>query len=177
MPPATSAVNRRQVLAGMGRGVIAIALLPAAAACGSPPPPKVDDLAAQLTLAQADSELARAAAVAAPPQVAPALTQVASERSEHARALAEEIARAAGLPAPSASSTSTPESTTTTTTSATATPPPSAQDVTNALRTSADSAAALAATVSGYRAGLLASIAASCTAAYTVGLVIPKAPS
>jgi hypothetical protein len=177
VPPATSLVSRRQILAGMGRGMAAVALLPAAAACGSPPPPKVDELTAELTSAHTDSELARAAALAAPPPLAPALTQVASERSEHARALAEEIARAAGLPAPSASQTSTAESTTTTTTSAAATPPPTAQDVSNALRGSAASAGELAAKVSGYRAGLLASIAASCTASVTIGLVIPKAPA
>ena len=41
----------------------------------------------------------------------------------------------------------------------------------DALRTSAESASRLVATSSGYRAGLLASIAASCTASYTVALV------
>jgi hypothetical protein len=45
--------------------------------------------------------------------------------------------------------------------------------VVNSLRTSADSATGLAIASSGYRAGLLASIAAACTAAYTVALV-PK---
>jgi hypothetical protein len=48
--------------------------------------------------------------------------------------------------------------------------------VINALRTSADTAGRLVATSSGYRAGLLASIAASCTASYTVALV-PGGPS
>ena len=51
----------------------------------------------------------------------------------------------------------------------------------SALRTicpsaSADSASRLVGTESGYRAGLLASIAASCTASYTVALV-PGGPS
>jgi hypothetical protein len=45
------------------------------------------------------------------------------------------------------------------------------RDVINALRESADSATALAAELSGYRAGLLGSIAASCTASYQVALV------
>jgi hypothetical protein len=49
-------------------------------------------------------------------------------------------------------------------------------DVINALRASADSATRLVGTESGYRAGLLASIAASCTASYTVALV-PGGPS
>ena len=37
-----------------------------------------------------------------------------------------------------------------------------------------DSATALASTLTGYRAGLLGSIAASCTTSATVGLDIPK---
>ena len=44
-------------------------------------------------------------------------------------------------------------------------------DVIDSLRASAESASRLVATESGYRAGLLASIAASCTASYTVALV------
>ena len=51
------------------------------------------------------------------------------------------------------------------------------KDVIAALRRSADSAAQLASTQSGYRAGLLGSISASCTASYTVGLNAPKAAS
>jgi hypothetical protein len=42
--------------------------------------------------------------------------------------------------------------------------------VVRSLRASADSARQLAGTSSGYRAGLLGSIAASCTASYTVAL-------
>ena len=53
---------------------------------------------------------------------------------------------------------------------------PTVQDVIGALRVSADSASNLAATLSGYRAGLLGSIAAACTAAYTVALVGPGKP-
>jgi hypothetical protein len=45
-----------------------------------------------------------------------------------------------------------------------------------ALRESADAATQLAANQSGYRAGLLGSIAAACTAAYKVALVPPGAP-
>jgi len=43
--------------------------------------------------------------------------------------------------------------------------------VINSLRASAASAGQLATTTSGYRAGLLGSIAAACTAAYSVALV------
>lgn len=45
-----------------------------------------------------------------------------------------------------------------------------------ALRRSADSAAALVPGLSGYRAGLMGSIAAACTAAYTVGLPSGRKP-
>ncbi|HEY4796301.1 MAG TPA: hypothetical protein VII18_19815, partial [Mycobacterium sp.] len=58
----------------------------------------------------------------------------------------------------------------TTTTPAVAAPPPPLSDVIRSLRASADSARQLAGTSSGYRAGLLGSIAASCTASYTVAL-------
>jgi hypothetical protein len=49
--------------------------------------------------------------------------------------------------------------------------PPTTADVIAALRQSAESAAELAVKFSGYRAGLVGSIAAACTAAYTVALV------
>jgi hypothetical protein len=147
----------------------ALALLGSTAvACGSsPPPPEVDELAAQLDRARADSQLAAdAAAATPPPPTAQALTAVASERSAHAQALSDELVRIVDKDAP-----------TTTATSTTAQPvkAPTTEDVIAALRQSADNAAQLAATQSGYRAGLLGSIAASCTAAYTVALVPAKA--
>jgi len=156
-------VNRRRALTG---GIALTALAIAATACSSPPPPPaVDELEAQLTSARQDSELATAAAVGAPQQVSTALQQVAAERSQHAQALANEITRLAP--------TSTPPATTgptTTTTSAAAAPPPPLASVINSLKASADSARQLASTSSGYRAGLLGSIAAACTASYTVAL-------
>ncbi len=138
-----------------------------ATGCGSPPPPpKVDELKAQSELALQDSELASAAATAADPAMAAALKQVAADRARHAQALDTEITRLAGSTSSSTRTTSTQM-----TTSATpAGPPPSVTDVVNALRAAADSARQLATTSSGYRAGLLASIVASCTAAYTVAL-------
>jgi hypothetical protein len=48
--------------------------------------------------------------------------------------------------------------------------------VVGALRTSADNAAKLVPTLSGYRAGLMGSIAAACTAAFTVGLKTERKP-
>jgi hypothetical protein len=50
-------------------------------------------------------------------------------------------------------------------------------DVVTSLRASADSAAKLASTSSGYRAGLLGSIAASCTASFSVTLASGAAAS
>ena len=91
----------------------------------------------------------------------PALAAVSSERSKHAEALSNEIARLTGEPTTSSS---------TTTTSAAQAAAPTMKDVIAALRESADSAGRAAAQLSGYRAGLLGSIAASCTAAYTVTL-------
>jgi hypothetical protein len=160
-------VNRRRVLTG---GVALAVLALAAPGCSSPPaPPAVDELEAQLTLARQDSELATAAAVGAEQQVGAALKEVAAERAQHAQALATEIKRLA----PTSSATSSP----TTTTSAVAAPPPPLASVVKSLKASADSARELAVTSSGYRAGLLGSIAASCTASYSVALALGAAAS
>jgi hypothetical protein len=164
VPSPLPTVSRRRVLIGTA----ALAVLSATAAgCGAPTPrPEVDALVAQLERARADSELASGAATAARPQIAAALNVVAAERSAHAKALSEEIDRVAGdTPPTSSSSTSTSPSGT-----GEPLPPPSPQDVIAALKQSADGAAQLAAQQSGYRAGLLGSIAASCTAAFTVAL-------
>jgi hypothetical protein len=163
-------VSRRRVLVG---GAALAVLGTAVPACGSPPkPPAVDELEAQLTLARHDSELATAAAVGAPQPVNAALTEVAAERTKHAQALSTEIARLAVNP----TSTSR-ETTTATTTAAAAAPAPPLADVVRSLRASADSARQLAGTSSGYRAGLLGSIAASCTASYSVALAFGASAS
>ena len=165
VPSPNPTVSRRRVLVGAA----ALALLGASvAACGSSsPPPEVDELAAQLERARSDSQLATDAAAAARGATVEALNAVASERSAHAQALSDELVRMRGADAPTATTTST-----------TAAPaePPTAKDVIAALRQSADSATELAAKMSGYRAGLLGSIAAACTAAYTVALVPPEKP-
>ncbi len=116
----------------------------------------------------------RRAALGNPPQIAAALTVVATQRAAHARALSTEIARAAGkLSSSSSSETASPSPTEP---GAPPPPPPPLADVVNSLRASAESASRLVATASGYRAGLLGSIAASCTASYTVALV-PAGPT
>jgi hypothetical protein len=163
-------VSRRRVLTG---GVALAVLAASAAACSSPPaPPAVDELEAQLALARQDSELATAASAGASQPVSAALTQVAAERTRHAQALSTEIARLAVNPTSTSAGTTSP----TTTAPAAAAPPPLA-DVVKSLRASADSAGRLASTSSGYRAGLLGSIAASCTASYSVALVFGAAAS
>jgi hypothetical protein len=160
----TTLSRRRALVGGIALAVFGIA----APACSSPPPPPpaVDELEAQLSLARHDSELAKAAAVDAPQQIGTALTEVAAERTRHAQALTTEIARLAVNPPSTSAQTTTP---TPTPTNAAAPPPPLA-DVVRSLKASADSAGELASTSSGYRAGLLGSIAAACTASYSVAL-------
>ncbi len=177
MPSAVPVTNRRGVLAGAAAlaafGVVA-------SACGeSPPkPPAVENLLGPLDQARKDSALAgaAAAAVGVAPQIAAALTVVATQRAAHARALSTEIARAAGKLSSSSSETTAPSTSSNQAEPAPPPPPPPVSDVINSLRASAESAGRLVTTESGYRSGLLASIAASCTASYQVALV-PGGPS
>lgn len=169
-------VSRRRVL--VGAATLALLGSTALAACGSTPPVKdVDALLAQLARARSDGELAANAAMAAPPKLAAALTVVATQRTAHARALSDEITRISGdapptatsssaSSAPSASSSSAPSATT----SGSPPAPPSGADVVAALEQSAAGASLAATQQSGYRAGLLGSIAAACTAAADVTL-------
>ena len=175
MLSAVPVTNRRGVLAG---GAAIAALVVVVSACSAPRPkrPAVEELLGPLDQARRDSVFAGAAAAALgnPPQIAAALTVVATQRAAHARALSTEIARAAGkLSSSSSSETGSPSPTEP---GAPPPPPPPLADVVNALRVSAESASRLVATSSGYRAGLLGSIAASCTASYTVALV-PAGPT
>lgn len=170
-PPAR--LTRRQALTDGLRALLAISALgvvsgAAVSACGSGKPPEPDPLEAQLSSARSDADLAAAAAKAAPANLAPALLVVADQRRRHATALIEELARAAGEPTPSETPNEEPSPSATPTRPPA--PPPTVRDVVAALRRSADSAAALAPTLSGYRAGLMGSIAAACTASFTVGV-------
>jgi hypothetical protein len=164
VPSTVFAVNRRRALAA--GGLLAV-LTVVTSACGSKPPP-VDKLESQRQLALRDSELATDAAVGASPAIAPALNEVAAERAEHAHALTAEIARVTGNAEPAPTETS--QASESTGTSEPPAPPPRVSDVVDALRYAADSAGTLATEVSGYRAGLLASIAAACTTACAVML-------
>lgn len=169
MPSANADISRRRVLLSAA----ALALLGAtAAACGTKPPqPEIDDLTKQFDRARADSALATAAAADQPPQAAAtrALNAVAADRTAHAEALADELTRMTGT-APANVTTSATGTTKPTPTPGPDASAPSVADVVDALRESADRAAGLARTLSGYRAGLLGSIAASCAAAHTVAL-------
>lgn len=162
MPSRPPTLSRRRVLVG---AAALVALGVTAAGCGDPPPPPdLDDLTTALDRARSDSRLADDVAATTRGKLADALTGIAAQRSAHAEALTEEIVRMTGHAAPTASVTPA------TTTATASVPAPTAEDVIGALRTSADSATNAAGALSGYRAGLLASIAAACTAAYTVTL-------
>lgn len=169
--------SRRGVLAG-GAGLAALGVVVSACGGSAPKAPAVEELLAPLDQARHDSALAAAAAVAVglPPQIAAALTVVATQRAAHARALATEIARAAGKLTSSTSETTSASPGPTGEATAPPPPPPPLADVVNSLHASADSASRLVATSSGYRAGLLGSIAASCTAGYSVALVVGGPP-
>jgi hypothetical protein len=159
-------VSRRRLL--LGATALTLFSGTVVTACGSNTPVKdVDALLDQLERARSDGELASKAAGAAPPTLAAALTVVAGQRSSHATALTDEITRLTGE-APVTSATSASASSTTT--SAPPPPPPTAADVVAALQRSADGASLAATQQSGYRAGLLGSIASACTAAATVAL-------
>lgn len=182
-PAPDSRLSRRRVLVHSGRAVLAFAAVGTfVAACGAEQPHEPDPLESELAAARSDAALAAAAAQGAP-GLAPALRVIADERSRHAAALVEELARAAGRPTPApdspdaTSDSSSPGSPGSPGPSQTATPPvrpPGVREVAEALRRSADSAAKLAPTLSGYRAGLVGSIAAACAAAHSVGLAPVK---
>src|SRR5690606_22158185 len=185
VPSAPLMVSRRRLLVGTA----ALALLGASAtACGSPPPPPgIDEVIDQLHRARADSRLAADAADAAPPEQRQPLHTIAAERAAHADALSDEIVRMIG-PEAAATSTATPAATPGPGTAQPSRPgtgprtaerrrPPDATEVAGALQRSAESAARLAAELSGYRAGLLGSIAAACTAAAVVVLGAPEQTS
>ncbi|MHA7650709.1 hypothetical protein ACX9NE_15445 [Mycobacterium sp. ML4] len=174
MPRAVPVISRRGVLAG-GAALAALGVVVTACGESTPKPPAVEELLGPLDQARHDSALAGAAAgaIGSPPQIAAALTVVATQRAAHARALSTEIARAAGKLVSSASETTSSGSTEP---EAPPPPPPPVSDVIDSLRKSAEDANRLVSTSSGYRAGLLASIAASCTASCEVALV-PGGPS
>ncbi|MFD4431843.1 hypothetical protein, partial [Nocardia sp. NPDC058497] len=168
---ARGAWRRRSVLRLVGTTAVGIPALTALAACAEDDTVYAPDpLAAQEVLARADAAAAQAAIALAPRSQA-ALTTIATERGAHADALRTEIDRVIGVygdgttpvhrtgevtvPGPDgqpvpASAVQTP------------TQPLTIAQLRDQLVRSQQSAAALARTESGYRAGLLASISAAC---------------
>ncbi|MBF6329470.1 hypothetical protein IU452_13165 [Nocardia transvalensis] len=150
-------MNRRSMLRIAGGGVLAAGAM-GATACSEKQPPGPDVLLAQEQSARTDAVWAKAAAAVAPERTV-ALNLIAAQRTEHADALRAEIDRALGVygdgtkpksnnppvPPPPAPS-----------------PPPTVAALRDQLTRSQRSAADLATTLSGHRAGLLASISACC---------------
>ncbi|WP_374112258.1 hypothetical protein [Rhodococcus sp. CH91] len=112
-----------------------------------------DPLESQITRARTDAAIATTL-IARDPGLAGALGTIASERTAHADALEAEVARMQG-----ATTSFTPSSTTTVTPTGDAA---GLEQLRERLTRSQREAADLARTLSGYRAGLLASISASC---------------
>ncbi|PTR26583.1 hypothetical protein C8K36_105155 [Rhodococcus sp. OK519] len=152
-------VSRRAALRAVGGaalGATALTLLTACSDAGSADTPaEVDALTEQARSARRDAANATAA-IATRPDLAAALGVIAAERTAHADALDEEIARVGGAP-PSSTAPTTP-----------VTAPPGVDQMRADLATAQRDAAKLARTQSGYRAGLLGSISASCAAQQVV---------
>ncbi|MGV9719214.1 hypothetical protein [Nocardia beijingensis] len=166
--PHRAVLDRRSALRLAGGGTAGVLALGALAGCtGDDVVHEPDPLAAQEVAARADAAAASAAIAVAPDRHA-ALAAIAAERTAHADALRTEIDRAigvyadgtkpahrtrAGVSGPSvvASGSAVPPTT-----------PPSVETLRAQLTASQKSAAELARALTGYRAGLLASISAAC---------------
>lgn len=154
MPLDRPAVSRRTVLRWSSAAVCGLGIT-TITACGASDEDAAepDPLAGQATRARTDAAIATAL-LARSPELSAALTTIAAERTAHADALETEIARMEG-----ATTSFTPPSTTATTPTGEL---PNVGELRERLNRSQREAADLARTLSGYRAGLLASISASC---------------
>lgn len=163
-PIAPFALTRRGLFRLAGAAALSAATVSTVAACSEEEisGPALDSLTAQLRAARSDAADATAASTTIADYAA-ALAVVAAQRTEHADALDTEIARATGA----TTDTSPPA---TTTTVVPPTPPADIAAVRETLTASARSAAEAARNESGYRAGLLGSISASCTVSALVVL-------
>ncbi|MGV8870964.1 MAG: hypothetical protein ACOH2Q_00435 [Rhodococcus sp. (in: high G+C Gram-positive bacteria)] len=167
-PTVPFALSRRGLFRLAGAAALSAATVSTVAACGHEEisGPALDSLTAQLGAARSDAADALAASTVLADYAA-ALGIVAAQRTEHADALETEIARATGT----ATDTSAAEtSATATTTAAPTAAPPDLAAMRDLLTTSARTAANAARNESGYRAGLLGSISASCTVSALVVL-------
>nr|WP_278264092.1 hypothetical protein [Nocardia sp. AG03] len=165
-------MRRRTVFRFAGASVLAVPVVATLAACAEDDTVHAPDpLAAQEVLARADAAAA-SAAIALAPQSSAALSTVATERTAHADALRAEIDRVIGVygdgttpvrrtgavTVPGADGATVPAAEV----EAAAGQPGTVAQLRDRLLRSQQSAAALARTESGYRAGLLASISAAC---------------
>ncbi|MFE9322711.1 hypothetical protein ACIHDR_21915 [Nocardia sp. NPDC052278] len=166
-------VDRRTALRLAGGTTVGVLAVGAVAGCTDKTVHQPDPLAAQENLARADAAAATAA-IAVTPQRHAALTAIADERTAHADALRAEINRVIGVygdgttPTHRTREVSPPPSGTSPAASGggsgSPNTPPSIDELRTRLAKSQQSAGDLARTQSGYRAGLLASISASCAA-------------
>ncbi|NLU81483.1 hypothetical protein HCA44_01650 [Rhodococcus sp. HNM0569] len=146
-------MSRRTALRAAATVAGAAGLVPLTAACGDDEPAPLDPLIEQESRARDDAAAASAAIALAPDRTA-ALSAVSAQRTAHAEALRREIDRAAGVtPDPNAPATTTPVA---------PAAPLGVDELRTRLSESLRSASALATSESGYRAGLLASVSASC---------------
>ncbi|WUD70069.1 hypothetical protein OHA40_26020 [Nocardia sp. NBC_00508] len=170
-------MDRRSALRLAGGGTVGILVLGALAGCTEEDPVhEPDPLAAQEILARADAAAATAAIATAPERHA-ALSTVAAERTAHADALRTEIDRVIGVyadgttPVHRTRANGSGPSAVAAGSAVPPTAPPSIDALRAQLAASQKSAADLARALSGYRAGLLASISAACAAQAGVLLV------
>lgn len=150
-----SAWTRRSVLR-VGAAACAAAMLTAACASDEPEPP--DPLEAPADRAARDAATITAA-IAVFPDRAGALETMAAERRAHAEALTAEVERLRPAPTTTSSAVEPP-----------AVEPPTLDDVRAGLIAAAEEAANLVPAVSGYRCGLLGSIAAACHTQVAIAL-------
>ncbi|NLE81639.1 MAG: hypothetical protein GX610_19070 [Rhodococcus sp.] len=161
LTPAHSPVlTRRSVMRFAAASTVGVFAVSSLAACSddSDDAMEVDRLTSAAKLARRDAENAKAA-IALLPDRSGALTTISTQRREHADALEAEIARAAGTYADGSTPTSTGRPSPETTKPA---PPPDLPTLRGHLTESQRNAAELARSLSGYRAGLCASIGAAC---------------
>lgn len=168
----TSIVDRRTALRLAGGTTMGALTIGAVTGCADTTLHEPDPLAAQEILARADAADATAT-IAVTPQRHVELTVIANERTAHADALRAEINRVIGVYGDGTTPTHRTRELTPPTSdsspaasgaSAAPTTPPSIDELRTRLVKSQQSAGDLARTQSGYRAGLLASISASCAA-------------
>ncbi|GGG07614.1 hypothetical protein GCM10007304_22040 [Rhodococcoides trifolii] len=159
--PTTSPSLSRRALLRLAGGAAVVAASAGCAANDEPAAATPDALLAEATRARTDAADATAVALARP-ELAGALGVVAAERTAHADALTAEVARLTPPPTSSAPPT-TDTATAADPSAADAAPPLTLDELRANLTESSTSAANLARTLSGYRAGLLGSVSAACS--------------